>query len=98
MSNMILNKNKVSVLEEFSKDYTMMAYGRGIAKKLKMNQKTIANTLNELEKEHILKFTQEGRNKYYYLNRLYPYIKEIIKLIETQKKIISPPVSITFVG
>ena len=52
-----------------------------------MNQKTVSNTLSELEKEHILKFKQEGKNKYYYLNEFYPYLKEVINLIETQRKI-----------
>ncbi len=87
MSNMLLNKNKLKILREFSTDYTKRIYGRNIAKKLRMNQKTISNILNKLEKEHILKFTQEGKNKYYYLNEFYPYIKEIIQLIETQRKI-----------
>lgn len=87
MSNMILNMNKFKILGEFSADYNKRIYGRNVAKKLKMNQKTVANILNELEKEHILKFTQEGKNKYYYLNRFYHYTKETIKLIETQRKV-----------
>lgn len=87
MSNMLLNKNKLNVLEEFSSDYAKKIYGRNVTKKLKMNQKTVSNVLNELEKEHILKFAQEGRNKYYSLNEFYPNIREIIQLIETQRKI-----------
>lgn len=87
MSNMLLNKNKLKILGEFSVNYTRKIYGRDVAKKLRMNQKTVSNILNELEKEHILKFTREGKNKYYYLNEFYPYIKEIIQLIETQRKI-----------
>jgi predicted nucleotidyltransferase len=84
---MLLNKNKLKILGEFSVNYTRKIYGRDVAKKLRMNQKTVSNILNELEKEHILKFTREGKNKYYYLNEFYPYIKEIIQLIETQRKI-----------
>jgi len=84
---MLLNKNKLKVLVEFSRDYTKRIYGRDVAKKLKMNQKTVSNTLNKLEKEHILKFKQEGKNKYYYLNEFYPHLKEVIHLIETQRKI-----------
>ena len=87
MSNMLLNKNKMKVLGEFSTDYSRRVYGRDIANRLKMNQKTVSNTLNELEKEHILKFKQEGKNKYYYLNEFYPYLKDVIQLIETQRKI-----------
>ncbi len=87
MSNMLLNKNKIKVLGEFSIEYNRRIYGRDVAKKLKMNQKTVSNILNELEKEHVLKFTQEGKNKYYYLNEFYPYMKETIQLIETQRRI-----------
>ena len=87
MSKMLLNENKFRVLSEFSRDYAGKIYGRDISKKLQMNQKTVSNVLNELEKEHILKFTQEGKNKYYYLNQFYPYIKETIQLIEVQRKI-----------
>ena len=87
MSNMLLNKNKLNILIEFSKGYKGRIYGRSIAGKLKMNQKTVSNILNELEKDNILKFTQEGKNKYYYLNEFYPYIKEIIQQMEIQRKI-----------
>ena len=87
MSNMILNIKKLKILKEFSTDYSRRIYGRNVAQKLKVNQKTVSNILNELEGENILKFTQEGKNKYYYLNEFYPYIKEIIQLIEIQRKI-----------
>ena len=50
MSNMLLNKNKLKILKEFSNDYGKRVYGRNIADKLKMNQKTVSNTLNELKK------------------------------------------------
>ena len=84
---MLLNRKELRILKEFSADYTKKIYGRDVAKKLKMNQKTVSNILNKLEEEHILKFTQEGKNKYYYLNEFYSYIKEIIQLIEIQRKI-----------
>ena len=87
MSNMILNNKIVKILEVFSGDYNKRIYGRDVAKKLKMNQKTVSNILNSLEKENILKFSIEGKNKYYYLNRFNPNIKEIVKLIEIQRKI-----------
>ncbi len=87
MSNMLLNKNSIKILKEFSTDYNKRIYGRVIARKLKMNQKTVSNILNNLEKEDILKFSQEGKNKYYFLNKFNPNIKEIVKLIEIEKKI-----------
>lgn len=84
---MIFDKKTFTILDEFSSDYYKKIYGRGIARKKKMNQKTVSNILNKLEKEHILKFSYEGKNKYYYLNRFNPNIKEIIKLIEIDRKI-----------
>jgi DNA-binding transcriptional ArsR family regulator len=87
MSNMILNNNILCILENFTGDYSKRIYGRDISKKLKMNQKTVSNVLNKLEKENILKFSIEGKNKYYYVNILKPDIKEIVKLVEINKKI-----------
>jgi len=87
MSNMLLNTKALQILEEFSSDYSKRIYGRNIAKQLKMNQKTVSNILNKLEKENILKFSYEGKNKYYYLNMFNSTIKEIIKLAEIDRKI-----------
>ena len=87
MSNMLLNNKWLNVLESFSNDYSKKVYGRDVAKKLRMNQKTVSNVLNKLEKEHILKYYIEGKNKYYYINNLNPNIIEIIKLIEINRKI-----------
>ena len=84
---MMLDNKVESILAEFSSDYNKKIYGREIARKLKMNQKTVSNLLNKLEKDNILKFSQEGKNKYYFLNKLNPKIKEIIKLIEINRKI-----------
>ncbi len=86
MSKMIFNEKIIKILEAFSSDYSKRVYGREISRKFKMNQKTISNILNKLEKENILKFTSEGKNKYYYLNKFNPRIKEIIKLIEISRK------------
>ena len=74
-------------MKEFSSDYDKKIYGRDVAKKLKMNQKTASNILNRLEIEGILKFSVKGRNKYYFLNKFNQNIKEILKLIEISKKI-----------
>lgn len=87
MSSMILNTNSLKILEDFAENYNKKVYGRNISKKLKMNQKTVSNILNKLEKEHLLKFSVEGKNKYYYLNKSNQNIKEIIKLIEINRKI-----------
>jgi len=84
---MILNNKTFNILERFLGDYNKKIYGRDIAKNLKMNQKTVSNILNSLEKENILKFSIEGKNKYYYLNNFNANLKEIIKLIEIGRKI-----------
>jgi len=86
ISKMLLNINALKVLEEFCLDYDKKVYGRQIALKNKMNQKTIANALNGLEKQGILRYFTEGRNKYYSLNKLNPETKEIIKMVEIARK------------
>lgn len=83
---MLLNKNTFKILSEFCSDYTKRIYGGQIAKKLKMNQKTTSNILNSLEKENVVKYATEGKNKYYFLNRLNPKILDIIKIIEIERK------------
>jgi len=87
MSNMLLYNKELIILKEFTSDYSIKNYGRKLASKLKMNQKTVSNILNNLEKQHILKFTQDGKNKYYYINKSNPSVKDIIKLIEINKRI-----------
>jgi DNA-binding transcriptional ArsR family regulator len=87
MSNMLYNNNIIQILREFSGDYNKRIYGRQISRKLKMNQKTVSNILAKLEKEDIIKFSQEGKNKYYFLNKFNLHLKEVLKLIEIQNKI-----------
>lgn len=60
---------KTAIVEEFLRDYTEAYTGSFIAKKQGLNQKTVSNYLNFLEKEHILKSTTEGKNKKYSLNK-----------------------------
>ncbi len=84
---MILNTPLLKILSEFSSDYSREIYGRALAKKLGMNQKTVSNILKRLEKENILKFSSEGKNKYYFLNKFNPNISEIIRMTELGKKI-----------
>jgi predicted nucleotidyltransferase len=83
---MLLDENTLAVLEEFCRDYAGRIYGRQIADKRKMNQKTVSNVLNRLEKENILKYSTEGKNKYYFLNMANPQIKDIVKIVELARK------------
>ena len=83
---MLLNENAFKVLSEFCSDYNKKIYGGYVAKKLKMNQKTVSNILNNLEKKNIVKYNTEGKNKYYFLNKLNPEVKEIMKIVELGRK------------
>ena len=83
---MLLNDRALAILEEFCSDYEKKVYGREVAGKLRMNQKTASNILNRLEKEGILKYSTQGRNKYYFLNKLNPQIKDIVKIVEIARK------------
>jgi len=83
---MLLNNNTFKILAEFCSDYSKRIYGGQVAKKLKMNQKTVANILNSLEKQNIVKYSTEGKNKYYFLNKLNPQISDILKILELERK------------
>lgn len=87
MSNMLLNKLRLSILEEFTADYNCKIYGRNIAKKLCMNQKSVANTLKNLETANILKASTEGKNKYYSINKFNVSSKDVLGLAEMDKKL-----------
>lgn len=65
---MILDDMRVAVMGEFLRDYSSKITGSYIAKKNKLNQKSVSNVLNELEKESIFKSEIQGRNKLYSLN------------------------------
>ncbi len=65
---MILNEQKLKILQEFTKDYFDGLTGSNIANKNKLNQKSVSNTLKELEDDGFLKSETEGKNKLYYLN------------------------------
>ncbi len=84
---MILNKNTSKILAVFFSNIDKRIYGRSLAKKLNMNQKTVSNLLFLLENQNILKFSLEGKNKYYFVNKNDSGVKEIIRLIEIDKKI-----------
>jgi len=86
---MLLDNKENIILSEFIGDYSKKMYGRDISKRLKMNQKTVSNILNRLEKEHVLKFSTEGKNKYYFLNTFNPHLKEIIALVEIKERLTS---------
>ncbi len=64
---MLLN-HQVKIFEEFLRDFKSELTGSFIARKKNLNQKTVANFLNKLENEAILKSRMLGKNKLYSLN------------------------------
>jgi len=85
---MILNEKKLKILQEFTRDYFEGLTGSDIAKKNKLNQKSVSNTLKELEDEGFLKNETEGKNKIYYLNlEDNKIVEHFIAIIEHYKTI-----------
>lgn len=66
---MLLNEQRILVVEEFLRDYTLKVTGSDIARKKKLNQKSTANILHDMEKEGFLTSETEGKNKYYLLQK-----------------------------
>lgn len=85
---MLLNKNELKILEEFTRDYSVGFTGSFIAKKKNLNQKTVSTYLKNLEKDNFLKSKIDGKNKIYSLNTGdRPLIQKFISLIEASKTI-----------
>ncbi len=82
---MIHNKY-YEILRQFIRDYSREIYGRQLIGKVNISQKAIALTLEELEKEGILKARKQGNIKYYSLNVEYSEIKDMLIVIEHLRK------------
>ena len=65
---MLLNDIRIAVIDEILGSYGIEITGSDIAKKKKLNQKSAANALSELEQEGFLKSRIEGKNRIYFLN------------------------------
>ena len=73
----------MEILEYMARDIEKGYHASGIAKALKLNQKTVSNYLNKLQKQGMLAVKTEGRNKLFYFQRF--NIKPILLNIETGK-------------
>ena len=82
---MIHNKY-YNILKQFTGEYIREIYGRQLIGKVKLSQKAIALTLEELEKESILKARKQGNIKLYYLNIESIEIKDMLIIVEYLKK------------
>lgn len=64
---------------------------RGLAKDLNINQMTVSRRINDLYKENVVDFRQEGKNKVFFIKKTleakqYAYTVEIRKVQEAVKK------------
>jgi predicted nucleotidyltransferase len=79
---MLLNNKNVKIMAPFLSDYNASLTASTIANKYNLNQKSVSNLLNSLEKDSFLKSRIDGRNKLFYLNLDNPIIDHLISLIE----------------
>ena len=84
---MIHNKY-LMILKQYLGDYNKEIYGRNIVNKVALSQKAIALTLDELEKEGILKSRKQGNIKYFKLNIPNPNTKDLLSSAEMLNKTI----------
>lgn len=83
----MLHNKYFEIYNFFLKSYNNEYYGRELAKKLKISQKNIALTLNDLEKEGILTSITKGNTKYFSLNKRNDLFKRYIHLAEVERSI-----------
>ena len=76
------------ILKQYLGDYNKEIYGRNIVNKVALSQKAIALTLDELEKEGILKSRKQGNIKYFKLNIPNPNTKDLLSSAEMLNKTI----------
>lgn len=70
-----------------SGSYSRDTYGRELVNKVKLSQKNIALTLDEMEKEGILSSKTRGNLRHYFINKSNPLCKKYIMLAEIDKAI-----------
>lgn len=83
----MLHNKHLEILSLFLGDYEITHHGRGIIGKVRQSPKTISNTLNEMEKEGILRSKTRGTSKNYSLNKDSLFIKEYLIIAEIMRKI-----------
>ena len=82
----MLHSKYFEILSLFLEDYNNEIYGRELVNKVPLSQKNIALTLEELEKEGILRSKKSGNMRYFKLNRDNPLTKEVLITAEIYNK------------
>jgi predicted nucleotidyltransferase len=76
-----LNSNlAVKILSYYFTNPTKKVYTRRLAEILDVDSGNLSKKMVELEKEGLLSSEVEGRQKYFYLNKKYPLLREIKKI------------------
>ena len=65
---MLQNCNDIKIVESLLKKENHV---RGLARELKTNQTTISRRLKELFKENVVDYKREGKNKVYFLKKVW---------------------------
>jgi predicted nucleotidyltransferase len=80
-----LNSNPTAkILSYFFTNPAERIYGRKLAEALKVDPGNLSRKLIEWEKEGLLAAETEGRQKYFYLNKDYPFLFEIKKIHQAE--------------
>ena len=83
----MLHNKYHEILKQFLGDFNRQIYGRDLIEKVKLSQKNIAMTLNELEKNNVLTSQKAGNMKYFSLNKENPLIDSYLMLAEIDSSI-----------
>lgn len=80
--------NSITVLVPFTSDYSQRLHASKIARLLSLPQKTVSRKLNYLQKERLLGYQREGKNKYYFLDLKLASSFSLLQIVESYKEII----------
>ena len=82
----MLHTKYFEVLKQFLGNYVSEIYGRMLVGKVPLSQKAIALALAELEEKGVLRSRSQGMIKYYRLNLEHSEIKDVINMLEIERK------------
>lgn len=80
-----IDTSTFEIADVFTRGYNKKMHGSEIARLLHLPQRTISRKLDLLCNFGILKFTREGKNKIYYLNKTTSAAKQFMILVEGYK-------------
>lgn len=80
-------EKELLVLKPYLGDYRQRFHVRQIAEMLRMNHRTVSLALQRLEKQGVVSYAMEGRNKRYFLVLDKPLAKDVLVSAETEQKL-----------